>query len=54
MIIVSIVKNETEVGITIVHPHLYMVDTEVANRYNLINEGSLEVGNTIGKPNGSE
>jgi hypothetical protein len=26
----------------------------VANRYNLINEGSLEVGNTRGKPNGSE
>ena len=53
MIIVSSVKKETEVGITIVHQLLYTGDTVMENRLNPINEESIEVGSTTVKPNGS-
>ena len=53
MIIVSIVKNETEVGITIVHRPSFTGDTEMENRLNPIKEESLEVGSTTEKLNGS-
>jgi hypothetical protein len=52
MIIVTSVKKETVVGIMIVHQLLYTVDMEVENRFNHINEESLEVGNIIEKHNG--
>ena len=53
MIIVSSVKKETEVGIMIVHQLLFTGDTVMENRLNLINEESIEVGNTTEKLNGS-
>ena len=54
MIIVTSVKKETVVGIMIVHQLLYTVDTEVENRFNHINEESLEVGSITEKLNGSK
>ena len=54
MIIVSSVKKETEVGITIVHQLLFTGDTEMESRLNPINEESLEVGNTTEKLNGNK
>ena len=54
MIIVSSVKKETEVGITIVHQLLYTGDTVMENRQNPIKEESLEVGNTTEKLNGNK
>ncbi len=53
MIIVSYVKNEMGVGITIVHQLLFTEDTVMENRLNLINEGSIEIGSTTEKLNGS-
>ena len=53
MIIVSYVKNEMEVGITIVHQLLFTEDTVMGNRLNPINEESIEVGSTTEKLNGS-
>ena len=53
MIIVSSVKKEMEVGIMIVHPQQYGEDTEMENRYILINTENIEVGNIIEKPNGN-
>ena len=37
----------------IVHPIKYGEDTEMENRYILINTENIEVGNIIEKPNGS-
>jgi len=41
------------VGIMIVHPIKYGEDTEMENRYILINTENIEVGNIIEKPNGN-
>lgn len=54
MIIATFVRKEMEVGIMIVHPHLYMVDMEVGNQLNHSKEEDSEVGNTIVKLNGSK
>ena len=54
MIIVSSVKKETEVGITIVHRLLYTGDTVTENRLNPINKESIEVGNTTERLNGNK
>ena len=53
MIIVSYVRRETEVGITIVHQLLFTEDTVMGNRLNPIKEESLEVGSITEKLNGS-
>ena len=53
MIIVLSVKKETEVGIMIVLQLLYTGGTGMENRLNPIKEGSIEVGNTTERLNGS-
>ena len=51
MITVLSVKNETEVGITIVHQHSFMEDMVMENRLNHTNVENIVVGNTIEKLN---
>jgi hypothetical protein len=43
-----------EVGIMIVHQLLFTEDTAMESRLNPIKDESIEVGSTIGKPNGSK
>jgi hypothetical protein len=53
MIIVSYVRKEMEVGTTIAPQLLFMEDTVMGNRLNLIKEESIEVGNTTERLNGN-
>ena len=53
MIIVSYVRREMEVGITIAPQLLFTEDTVVGNRLNPIKEESIEVGSTTERLNGS-
>ena len=52
-IIALFVTKEVAVGIMIVHPIKYGEDTEMENRYILINTENIEVGNIIEKLNGN-
>ena len=53
MIIATFVRKETEVGIMIVRPHLYIVDMEMVNQFIHISSESIKVGNTTERLNGS-
>jgi len=54
MIIVSFVKKEMEVGITIVHLLLFGVDMEMENLFNHGKKENIELGNIIEKHNGNK